>query len=104
MGRKNSLAALAALVAVAAFACARSGAPGVRPAEASEPPAAASASLGGHYCNMGFFTPETLARHKALTVKLATAITGVEELPNGYAFAFSGQVREAGEWLDGVRG
>jgi len=105
MGRTGFLAALAASVTLVAFACARQALPGARAAEASERPATPTASpSGGHYCNMGFFTPETLARHKALTVKLAAAITNVDELPNGYAFTFSGQLREAGEWLDGVRG
>jgi hypothetical protein len=57
-----------------------------------------------HYCNLGFFTPEGLTRHKALVEKLAAAVTESDELENGYLFKFSGQFREAGEWLDGVRG
>ena len=57
-----------------------------------------------HYCNMGFFTPEGLTRHKALVKKIADAVTESDELENGYLFKFSGQFREAGEWLDGVRG
>ena len=57
-----------------------------------------------HYCNLGFFTPEGLARHKALVEKIAAAVTESDELENGYLFKFSGQFREAGEWLDGVRG
>jgi len=58
----------------------------------------------GHYCNMGFFTPEGLARHNALVEKIAAGVTESEELENGYLFKFSGHFREAGEWLDGVRG
>ncbi|HEX4825349.1 MAG TPA: hypothetical protein VFV19_13680 [Candidatus Polarisedimenticolaceae bacterium] len=58
----------------------------------------------GHYCNMGFFTPEALTRHQVLVQKIAAAVTESEELENGYLFKFSGQFREAGEWLDGVRG
>ena len=57
-----------------------------------------------HYCNMGFFTPEGLARFDALVQKIVAAVTESEELENGYLFKFSGQFREAGEWLDGVRG
>ena len=57
-----------------------------------------------HYCNMGFFTPKGLARHEALVKKIVAAVTESEELENGYLFKFSGQFREAGEWLDGVRG
>jgi hypothetical protein len=57
-----------------------------------------------HYCNLGFFTPEGLTRHKALVEKLAAAVTESDELENGYLFKFSGQFREAGEWLDGARG
>jgi hypothetical protein len=53
---------------------------------------------------MGFFTPEGLARHKALVPKVAAAVTARQELENGYLFRFSGQVKEAGEWIDGVRG
>jgi hypothetical protein len=58
----------------------------------------------GHYCNLGYFTPEGLARHKALVEKIAAAVTESDELENGYLFKFSGQFREAGEWLDGARG
>jgi len=58
----------------------------------------------GHYCNLGFFTPEGLVRHKVLVEKLADAVTSSEELENGFVVKFSGQFREAGEWLDGVRG
>jgi len=58
----------------------------------------------GHYCNMGFFTPEGLARHEALVEKIATAVTESDELENGDLFKFAGQFREAGEWLDAVRG
>ena len=70
---------------------------------------AANAPLQGgapstHYCNLGFFTPAGLTRHKALVEKLAAAVTQSDELENGYLFKFSGQFREAGEWLDGVRG
>jgi hypothetical protein len=57
-----------------------------------------------HYCNLGFFTPEGLTRHRALVEKIAAEVTESEELENGYLFKFSGQFREAGEWLDGVRG
>jgi len=53
---------------------------------------------------MGFFTPEGLARFDALVQKIVAAVTESEELENGYLFKFSGQFREAGEWLDGVRG
>lgn len=66
------------------------------PAQGGAPPA--------HYCNMGFFTPEGLDRHKALVQKIAAAIKESDELENGYLFKFSGQFREAGEWLDGARG
>ena len=58
----------------------------------------------GHYCDLGYFTPEGLTRHKALVEKIAAAVTESEELENGYLFKFSGQFREAGDWLDGVRG
>lgn len=58
----------------------------------------------GHYCNLAFFTPESGARHRVLVEKLAAAVTSSEELENGYLIKFSGQFREAGEWLDGVRG
>jgi len=71
-------------------------------AKANAPAQAGAPSA--HYCNLGFFTPEGLARHKALVEKIAAAVTESNELENGYLFKFSGQFREAGEWLDGVRG
>jgi hypothetical protein len=58
----------------------------------------------GHYCNMGFFTKEALARHEELIPKIVAAVTDREEIPDGFVFKLSGQFREAGEWLDGVRG
>jgi hypothetical protein len=57
----------------------------------------------GHYCNLGAFTPAEAERHRALVPKLASSTTARVELADGYAFKFSGQFREAGEWLDGVR-
>ncbi|HKB08957.1 MAG TPA: hypothetical protein VKF61_11810 [Candidatus Polarisedimenticolia bacterium] len=71
---------------------------------AHRPEAAQAGAPTTHYCNMGFFTPEGLARHKALVEKIAAAVTESDELENGYLFKFSGQFREAGEWLDGARG
>ena len=57
----------------------------------------------GHYCNLGVFTPAGLQRHRDLVPQLAGAITERRELPNGYAFKFSGKFEAAGEWLDGTR-
>ena len=57
----------------------------------------------GHYCNLGVFTPEALKRHRDLVPQLAGAVSETRELPNGYAFKFSGKFEGAGEWLDGVR-
>lgn len=57
----------------------------------------------GHYCNLGVFTPETLKRHQDLVPQLAASVSETRELPNGYAFKFSGKFEAAGEWLDGVR-
>jgi hypothetical protein len=69
-------------------------------AEASPPP---TPTPTGHYCNLGVFTPEEHAHLKSLVPKLVAATTTRKELPNGYAFEFSGQFKEAGEWLDSVR-
>jgi hypothetical protein len=88
------LAALAAtfLLAVAAAALA------APPAPATPPPPA------GHYCNMGYFTPETLARHKVLVPRVAAAVTRVRPLPDGYEYTLKGSMPELGEFLDGTRG
>jgi hypothetical protein len=64
----------------------------------------AETAPSGHYCNMEFFTPEGLARHKLLVPKLAAAVREVRELDNGYAYAIAGDMRELGEFLDGARG
>jgi hypothetical protein len=77
---------------------------------APQPAARAATTQGavdapaGHYCNMGFFTPEGLARHKVLVPKLAAAVKEVDELENGYAYTIAGDMRELGEFLDGARG
>jgi hypothetical protein len=86
------LAALTAtlLGAVAAAAMAA-------PPETPPPPA-------GHYCNMGYFTPETLARHKVLVPRVAAAVTQVRPLPDGYEYTLKGSLPELGEFLDGTRG
>jgi hypothetical protein len=97
------LAILSALLVLstAALSLARSSEPGA-PAAADAPVQAGVPQ--GHYCNLGFFTPEGAIRHKALVEKLVAAVTESEELEDGYLIKFSGQFREAGEWLDGVRG
>jgi len=74
---------------------------------ARTPEAAAPAQAAvpvGHYCNMGFFTPEGVKRFDVLVQKIVAAVTESEELENGFLFRFSGQFREAGEWIDGARG
>ena len=65
--------------------------------------ASAADTPPGHYCNMGVFTATSLKRHQELVVELMSAMDGRRELPNGYAFKFSGRFAAAGEWLDGVR-
>jgi hypothetical protein len=66
-------------------------------------PPGASAGPTGQYCNLGVFTPTEWQRHKALVPQLAAATTERQELEDGYLFRFSGQFKNAGEWLDGVR-
>jgi hypothetical protein len=62
----------------------------------AEPPA-------GHYCNLKVFSKEEGARLKELSPLLAAAVTRRDELADGYAFAFDGKMKWAGEWLDDVR-
>src|SRR5215471_11598575 len=69
----------------------------------ASPPASSAPTAEGHFCNLGVFTPAEWERHKTLVPKLAAATTGRVELGDGYEFVFSGQFKEAGEWLDGVR-
>jgi thiol-disulfide isomerase/thioredoxin len=56
-----------------------------------------------HYCNLGVFTPAELARHQELAHKLAAGVLEHRELDAGYAFRFSGQLKEVGELIDGTR-
>ncbi len=69
----------------------------------ASPPASSAPTAEGHFCNLGVFTPIEWERHKSLVPKLAAATTAHLELADGYQFVFSGQFKEAGEWLDGVR-
>jgi hypothetical protein len=71
-------------------------------ARANPPPTEANAPAG-HYCNLGAFTPAEHARHKELVPLLAASIRERRELPDGYALSFSGQFKEAGEFVDGAR-
>jgi hypothetical protein len=66
-------------------------------------PTARAAPPTRHYCNLGVFTKEELARHKELVRRLVPVVQGRRELDDGYAFRFSGQFKEAGELFDGTR-
>jgi hypothetical protein len=52
---------------------------------------------------LGVFAAGEWQRHKSLVPQLAASITGRQELEDGYLLRFSGQFKNAGEWLDGVR-
>lgn len=67
------------------------------------PAPVASVGPSGHYCNLGVFAAGEWQRHKSLVPQLAASITGRQELEDGYLLRFSGQFKNAGEWLDGVR-
>ncbi|HEY0482792.1 MAG TPA: hypothetical protein VGD37_34965 [Kofleriaceae bacterium] len=85
------LAAVPAMVACTAAAAAP---------EAAAPEAVAER----HYCNLHFFTPQSMARHLALRGTLVAAVTERRELATGYRITFPGSFREAGEFVDGIRG
>lgn len=93
------------VIVLGCAACTSSSGATPAPSATSATPAAAPAATPptGHYCNLAVFTPEEHARHQALVPKLAAAVTARHELDNGYSFDFPGTVKEAGEWLDGVR-
>ena len=70
----------------------------------ASPPTTQAGAPQGHSCNLGVFSPTDLARlEKELVPRLAASIRERRELPDGYGFSFSGQFKEAGEWLDLVR-
>jgi hypothetical protein len=93
---RAALAAIAGLTSTFSLSCKSESV-----AQASPP--AGEVRPSGHYCNLGVFTPVEWERHKSLVPKLAAATTDRLELADGYEFKFSGQFKEAGEWLDGVR-
>jgi hypothetical protein len=57
----------------------------------------------GHYCNLSVFTTAELERLKTLADKAARDVSARKDLDNGYAFQFSGELKEIGEWIDEVR-
>jgi len=65
--------------------------------------ASAAPAASGHYCNLGVFSPEELARHHELVEKLAPRVVEHRELADGYAFRLPGDFRETGELIDGTR-
>jgi hypothetical protein len=95
MRHMTTVAACAALAATLSLSC--------KPEAKASPARTGAEAPAGHYCNMGVFTPASLARFKELISKMVASVTTARELENGYVFSFSGQAREAGEWLDDAR-
>lgn len=54
------------------------------------------------FCNLNALTKEQRQRHKALSVELRTAVQGMRELPDGYAFRLpsdEAMMQKTMEWV-----